>query len=234
MRESAQTPVSTHSEFGWWPPSLGHVRQVQGDAQREAAGCRGGSSSEKAEARQRQGKHSRYSHQQLPARLGSRARPPAKLWGLQPAPRRVQLGFLPLPGAPRGTRRRGQPGVGTHHDATAARLACPRAAAAPHRRDGRAAATLYRGRHRPSGAERRALDSSGRLHKFVYNAHISIHLHRCSCVARQPAVCIAGATKEQHPPPQCSLPPRGHGKPGHPLEERAGGHKDWSCYTCWS
>lgn len=225
--------------LGWWPPCRGHVRRVQGGApRREAAECRGGSSSEKAEARQRQGQaHTAL----LPAAgrtSGLPEEPPQGSDGGH-SPGRTPPRFPPLLlGAPAGPEGGGSPGpaltmmlpLPPPH-----RPASSRAAAAPHGRDGRVAAALYRGRHRGSGADRPARDSSVRSHKFAYVANICIHLHRYGGAARQPAGCNGGATEEQHPStPPGSLPRRSHGRPRGLPEGRAGGHKGWSCYACRS
>lgn len=183
------------------------------------------------------GKHTRHSCQQLAAHLGSQRSPPREAMGVtaRGGPRRV---LPPLLGAPAGPEGGGSPGpaltmmlpLPPPH-----RPASPRAAAAPHGRDGRVAAALYRGRHRGSGADRPARDSSVRSHKFAYVAHICIHLHRYGGATRQPAGCNGGATEEQHPPsPPGSLPRRSHGRPRGLPEGRAGGHKGWSCYACRS
>lgn len=167
MRGSAQTPVSAHGRV-WlvasWPRTCQTgargmlkggrlLRAGEGAAQKGLEPGRGRASTEGTLIARTFG---------LPGEP-----PPVKLWGSQPAPGRAPPGFPPTPGDTLGAGGRGQPGAGTHHDAAAARPASPRAAAAPHGRDGRAAAALYRGRHRRSGAGRPARDDSVRFRAFA-------------------------------------------------------------------
>lgn len=125
----------------------------------------------------------------------------------------------------RGTGGRGQPGAGTHHDAdAAAQPASPRAAAAPHDRNGSAASALYRGRHRRCEAGGPARGASVRLHKLPCIAHICVHLSRCGCAARQHAGRTRGTALGGSIPVPRLLPAsqRPRESPGH-LDAWAGG-----------
>lgn len=74
------------------------------------------------------------------------------------------------------------------------------------------------GRAAPPERER---ESSVRLHKFAYIAHICMHLHRCGGAARQPTGCIGGGHRgaaSLRPPPAGAT-----GDPGVPSRGGQGG-----------